>query len=108
MPLMPHPVLEEKLYTKLAFSETQGRAVRARESPNDEGKTRPRIGFFFASLSPSRLDFLLSLLSVEFQRVQCKTGVGMFLQPRLHIDELIQSVFNFAVSCQLTDTTTSV
>lgn len=39
MPLMPHPVLEEKLYTKLAFSETQGRAVRARESPNDEGKT---------------------------------------------------------------------
>ena len=35
---MPRPVSEGKLSTKLAFSETQRRSVRLRESPNDEGK----------------------------------------------------------------------
>lgn len=91
-----HPVLEEKLYETGILRETQGR----RESRNDKGKTRRRKRFFCQFFTWS---FILSLAPtgcLGFQRVQnwltnsssraLLMHVGMFLQPRQHIDEYNQ------------------
>ena len=72
------PSFRRKLSTNLAFSETQRRSVKARESPNDEGKTPRRKRFFFTNLSPSCLDFLLYLLSVGFQSRVAKVALECF------------------------------